>query len=96
MVGRYHASCGRAYAPLCAFGTVEDSKETQETKKEKTMNRAMTVLFLLLMAFAYACAACSCATGNSPIAQAIADKLANQNRVAQPEPTEGFKAFYAR
>lgn len=60
------------------------------------MNRTLTTFFIFLCAVACAFAMSSCATGNSPIAQAIADKLANQNRVAQPEPTEGFKAFYAR
>ena len=61
-----------------------------------TASRIFITLFLLMCAFAFSVAFSSCATGNSPIAQAIADKLANQNLVAQPEPTEGFKAFYAR
>ena len=61
-----------------------------------TINRIFITLFLLMCAFAFSVAFSSCATGNSPIAQAIADKLANQTVQAKPEPTEAFKIYFAR
>jgi len=98
VVGRRSHAGNRPYAPLRPFSAFAEKEK--EAKKEKTrmMNRTLTVFFLLLMAFACACAMCSCATGNSPISQAIADKLASKVAIQQSEiaPSEGFKAFYAR